>query len=140
MEKISHRGIVESKGEQSVSVRIVQTSACDLCRARNLCTSADKKEKLVEAVPVGGPFAVGQEVEVVGTAAMGLKAVFWAYVLPLVVMVAVLAICVSWLCPGREGLGALLSLASLVLYYTVIALLRPHLGRHFRFEAHSVEN
>ncbi|MCD8260743.1 MAG: SoxR reducing system RseC family protein, partial [Bacteroides sp.] len=45
---IEHRGIVESTNGSCVVVRIEQTSACAACAAKGHCSSADRKEKLIE--------------------------------------------------------------------------------------------
>ena len=57
MDKISHIGIVEEIKGQAVQVRIQQASACDLCHAKSMCSSADTKEKFIELAQVNAePF------------------------------------------------------------------------------------
>ncbi|MBO7233282.1 MAG: SoxR reducing system RseC family protein, partial [Bacteroidales bacterium] len=71
MDKISHIGIVEEIKGQAVQVRIQQASACDLCHAKSICSSADTKEKFIEVKAPVGSVAVGDKVMVEGAASMG---------------------------------------------------------------------
>ncbi len=138
MDKISHIGIVEEIKGQAVQVRIQQASACDLCHAKSICSSADTKEKFIELKAPVGSVAVGDKVMVEGSASMGMKAVFLAYVLPLILLVLAMVICLAWIAPGNELLGALASLATLIPYALIIYALRHKLTREFRFELRSL--
>ena len=76
-------------------------------------------------------YTVGQEVSVVLRATMGHKAVWLAYVVPLLVMVAALLGILS--AGGSElaaGLGAIGAVAA---YYAVIWLLRDRLRKEYVF-------
>ena len=87
--EISHRGRIVSVTPEFTTVEIVSESACAACHARGLCSLGDSKVKQVE-VPTRGwdNYTVGQEVSVVLRATMGHKAVWLAYVVPLLVMVS----------------------------------------------------
>lgn len=76
-------------------------------------------------------YRVGQEVTIVGSIGLGLRATLWAYVVPLVVLMVVL-VAVSWWTED-EGLAALVALASLIPYYIGLYLLRDRLQRTFTF-------
>ena len=135
MEPIAHAGIVKQTSEGRVKVLIGQVSACDMCRARKFCTSADVREKMVDARNPGFDFVPGDRVRVVGKASLGLKAVGVAYVLPMCLMIGVLVLTAGWICPEREALSALCALGVLVLYYAVLCALRSRLRRDFVFTA-----
>ena len=138
MDSITHLGRVESVDYPLVKVRIVQSSACSECHARKVCLSADTREKTVEALAGNHSFAVGETVEVVGQMSMGLKAVLLAYVLPLLVLLAAVAVTVAvW--PGREMLAAWLALGLTAAYYMALLGFRDRLKRKFVFEARPVE-
>lgn len=140
MEKISHIGIVEDIKGQAVQVRIQQASACDLCHAKSICSSADTKEKIVEVRAVEGSVAVGDKVMVEGAASMGMKAVFLAYVLPLVLLILVMVLCLTLIAPGNEVVAALVSLGILLPYAFLLYLLKDKLSKKFRFEIRSLMN
>lgn len=140
MEKISHIGIVEDIKGQAVQVRIQQASACDLCHAKSICSSADTKEKIVEVRAAEGSVSVGDKVMVEGAASMGMKAVFLAYVLPLVLLILVMVLCLTLIAPGNEVLAALVSLGILLPYAFLLYLLKDKLSKKFRFEIRSLMN
>lgn len=129
---ITHKGIIKQIDKTHVTVQIMQASACAVCEAKSLCHSAESKEKMIEVEAVdAASFQVGQEVMLVGTLSQGLKAVVYAYILPLVLMLAVLFLAISY--GLDEALSALCAIAVLIPYYIVIFLLRHHLSRKFSF-------
>lgn len=140
MEKISHIGIVEDIKGQAVQVRIQQASACDLCHAKSICSSADTKEKIVEVRAAEGSVSIGDKVMVEGAASMGMKAVFLAYVLPLVLLILVMVLCLTLIAPGNEVVAALVSLGILLPYAVLLYLLKDKLSKKFRFEIRSLMN
>ncbi len=127
---IRHYGIVEKVSGHLCTVRILQASACQGCATKNLCSVSDSKEKLVEARTCGKAVAVGQSVCVEGSVRQGMKAVLLGYVVPLVVMVAVLCLATLWL---GELAGAFAALLSLGAYFNIIYLLRNKIGKRFVF-------
>ena len=77
---ISHDGVVQSVEGECVCVRILQSSACAGCAAKQMCSSAEAKEKLVEVrVPDASRYRVGQEVVLVGRLADGRRAAIISY-------------------------------------------------------------
>ncbi len=140
METISHVGQIEEIKEHFVRVRIEQTSACSACHARRVCLSADSREKLIDAVAEDDSFRVGETVQVCGRASLGMKAVWWAYVLPLFLLLLAVFVSTMWLFPRDEGLCALTALGVTVLYYLGLYLLRDRMKRQFVFRAEHLDN
>ena len=66
-----------------------------------------------------------------GDVSLGLQAVLWTYVVPLVLLMTVLMGASRLI--GSDGVAALAALASLVPYYGVLYLLRDRLQRRFSF-------
>ena len=130
--EISHRGRIVSITPEFTTVEIVSESACAACHARGLCSLGDSKVKQVE-VPTRGwdNYTVGQEVSVVLRATMGHKAVWLAYVVPLLVMVAALLGILS--AGGSELLAGLGAIGAVAVYYGVIWLLRDRLRKEYVF-------
>ena len=124
--EISHRGRIVSITPELTTVEIVSESACAACHAKGLCSLGDSTVKQIE-LPTRGwdSYAVGQEVNVVLRASMGHKAVWLAYVLPLIVMVAALLGTLS--AGGTELVAGLVAIGAVALYYLVIWLLRGRL-------------
>lgn len=133
---IRHRGIVDSIEGRKCVVRILQSSACQGCTARQLCSSSESKEKLVEVHVQEAGLEVGQHVMLEGSVRQGLRAVYICYLIPLAMMVGVLA---YFTLRFSEEIGALSALASLSLYYLGLYLLRDRVGRNFVFRIVSEE-
>lgn len=130
--EISHRGRIVSITPEVTTVEIVSESACAACHAKGLCSLGDSTVKQVE-LPTRGwdNYSVGQEVSVVLRASMGHKAVWLAYVIPLVVMVASLLLTLS--AGGSELLAGLVAIGAVALYYGVIWLLHGRLRNEYIF-------
>lgn len=132
-EEVSHKGKVVKMTPQLTTVAFLQQGACSGCHAAAYCGMGDMAEKLVELPtnPYAG-YGVGDEVEVVLKATMGLKAVVLAYFLPLVVLLAVIL--------GLIALGtgevpaALAGLAAVGVYYLLLYILRGKLRNEYIFE------
>ena len=129
-ETIRHEGIVESMGAEGCTVRILQASACSSCSARQLCRSSESKEKLVEVRGHYPTLHVGDRVMLVGSVRQGLRASVLAYVVPLIIMLAVLFLVTHHY---GEKLGALAALLALALYYGMLFLLKDKLAGQFSF-------
>ena len=130
--EISHRGRIVSITPEVTTVEIVSESACAACHAKGLCCLGDSTVKQVE-LPTRGwdNYQPGQEVDVVLRASMGHKAVWLAYVLPLIVMVAALLGTLS--AGGTELLAGLIAIGAVAVYYLVIWLLRGRLRNEYVF-------
>lgn len=129
---IQHRGIVENINGSQLQVRIVQASACSGCSAKGHCGSADSKEKLVDIIDETLLYSIGEEVIIIGETSMGMQAVLIAFILPFIILIAVLFISIH-LTGGNEVFSSLISLGMLIPYYIVIWLSRKKLKKNFSF-------
>lgn len=129
-EEVSHKGRVVRTGPGTVVVAIEQQDACSQCHAAGLCTLSSAVKKEIE-VPTRAVYAEGDTVEVVLSSSMGMKAVFLAYFLPLMVLLAVV---LGLLETGVTELPAALSgIAATALYYFVLWLFRKSLRKEYIF-------
>lgn len=130
--EISHRGRIVSVTPELTKVQIVSESACAACHAKGLCSLGDSKVKEIE-LPTRGwdNWQPGDEVSVVLRTSMGHKAVWLAYVVPLILMVAALLGTLS--AGGSELLAGLVAIAVLALYYLGLWLLRGRLRNEYIF-------
>ena len=130
--EVSHKGKIIRITPETTTVAIEQHSACSECHAAGLCTLSDAVEKAVD-VPTKpfAAYAVGDEVEVVLRASMGFKAVWLAYFIPLLVLLAVIL--------GLVALGVaevpagLLGIAAVGIYYFFLWLFRDKLRNEYTF-------
>lgn len=131
---IKHEGIVIAvNGDGTVLVRIVQTSACASCKAKAMCASAESKEKEILAMG-DGLLAIGDEAEVMVQQKMGWKAVLLAYILPFLVMMAVVAIGNGLLSIREEVIGTA-ALCAMGVYYIVLGMFKDKIQKEFSFTA-----
>lgn len=130
-EKIQHKGVICEVKSDCVFVRIEQKAACADCHAKNLCNISESKEKIIEIPVISEKHKVGDVVIITGAFSMGLKAVLFAFVIPLILMLASLVWAVYL--TGSELLGALLAVLSLVIYYYGLYLFRDILKDKFVF-------
>lgn len=135
MKKIEHEGIVDQISDKAIRVKIMSMSACASCHAKGACTVADMEEKEVE-VPLAGNYKVGQRVMVTGSTAQGLQAAWWAYILPILLLL--LTLFVSFSLTGNEALAGLLALVVLVPYFGLIKLAEKFMKKTFQFTINSI--
>jgi sigma-E factor negative regulatory protein RseC len=129
---IEHEGIIEKINDHQVTVRILQQSACSACHAKGVCMAADSKEKLVEVVDFSGRFRENERVIIEGKESMGHKAVFWAFVLPLIILILTLILSLSvWNFSEIEA--AISAMVALIPYYSILYLLRKKMENSFQF-------
>ena len=126
----SHDGVVKAVKNGNVEVEIESTSACASCAAHARCGFAESKNKTV-AVPTDEwrSYDVGETVRVNIDESRGLLAVWIAYVLPAVLMLA--AIVAMSVAGAPEWAVAAVALAVLGLFVGALYLLRSKVGRHF---------
>ena len=130
---IKHDGVVDSIEGNCIHVRFVQASACAACGAKSLCSAAESKEKIVDVYGADtAAYQVGQRVMVEGAASMGMKAVRLAFLFPLLLLVAAVAL-VMWLADGNEALAALAALLVLTVYFLLLFVNKKKLAREFTF-------
>lgn len=138
---IKHLGIVESIDGPHVRVKILQSSACSSCSVKGHCNISETKEKIIDIFDgeKTGCCTVGQQVMVCGTTSMGMKAVFLAFVLPFLVLLAALFVTMR-VTDGDEAISALVSLCTLIPYYILIYLFRNKISRTFSFTLETINN
>ena len=131
-ESISHKGVVIKVTPQVTTVSFTQHGACSECHAAGLCGMGDVAQKVIE-VPTD-PYTkrqVGDEVDVLLKASMGFKAVYLAYLIPLLIILAVI---LSLLALGvQEVAAALAGLGAVALYYLLLWLFRSKLQNEYVF-------
>lgn len=135
MERIEHEGKVVSVDKDYIGVEIVNKSACAACHAKGVCGASDASIKVVEVAQdittLTEDYQVGETVNVVMRESMGTQAVWLAYVVPLMVLMA--AILVFWLCQASELVMGLGALGILALYYIILYFFRNKISKIFTF-------
>ena len=131
-ETISHEGIVTKITDDELEIKILAQSACAACHAKSACGMGEQAEKtLTVPRPKGRDFALNQKVNVRMAIGQGNKAAVLAYLIPIVLLLAVLFVCLGL--GMNEGLAALVSIIALVPYYIVLYLKRDQLKKRFEY-------
>lgn len=129
---IEHEGIIEKINGNRVTIRILQQSACSECHAKGVCMAADSKEKIIEVSDSTGRFRENERVIIEGKASIGHKAVFWAFVLPLAILILTLILALR-LWNFSEMEAAISAMAALIPYYLILYFLRNKMANSFQF-------
>ena len=130
--EIVHAGKILEMTPDFTSVEIMVSSACASCHAKSLCGMSEEQEKVI-MLPTD-PYAtynVGDQVQVCTKMSMGLKAAWISYVIPLIVLMALILILTS--SGVNEAISAVSSIGGVGLYYFIIWLLRDRLQNEFVF-------
>lgn len=118
--------------QKRVDVKMEVNSACAGCKAKEVCGSGESQERLVSAyADYPEIYKVGQEVTISIEQIMGVKAVIYSYVVPLVLMLVALAVCNS-LQMAELAMG-LTALGVCGLYYVGLFFFRNRLQREIVF-------
>lgn len=129
--KILHAGEIIKIANGIAYVRIVQQAACGECQAKSSCQMVEKKEKVVEVSVDDGLYQVGEEVCLEGNISMGLKAVAYAFIIPLVLLFLSVFLFLAFF--DSEGIAVLVSVLVLSLYYLLLYYNRERFSKKFSF-------
>ena len=124
-----HTGTVSSVSRDSVIVSLDQNVHCESCAAKSACGVSDSRTRELEVTNSDNTFSINEPVRVIIRKDLGLKAVFWAYVFPFILMLAVLLTVSLFL---EEWLAGLLALGILLPYYFVLNRLNSFFRKKFR--------
>lgn len=112
-----HSGVISKIAGDTVIVSLEQDIHCESCRAKASCGISESNTKEIEILNSNDSFKINENVKVVLKKALGLKAVFWAYVFPFMLMFSTLIIASSFL---KEWIAGVLSLCVLLPYYLTL--------------------
>ncbi|MDR1793711.1 MAG: SoxR reducing system RseC family protein [Bacteroidales bacterium] len=136
---VEHEAIVVKSDPQNgkVDVKVQQNSACATCHAKRVCHSGDRKETIFSlSVPNAEQYVVGQSVKLSITTTSLLSSVFFAYIFPLLILLAVF-FTIYYLTPQYEGLQIVSALLATGVYYLILYLLRNKFENKISVSIHS---
>ena len=137
--EIRHRGRVCAVTQDGVMVEILNKSMCAACHARSLCSLGDEQIKTISIRDCDSSrFSTGEEVEVVMRQTMGLKAVLFSYVYPLIILM-ILLLSLPRL-NISELFSALLAVLAVAIYYLFLYLCRDRISKSFIFTIAKLNN
>lgn len=131
--RISHEGIITNINNDSIEIKILSKSACASCNIKSACNMSEMQEKIITIpAPKDKNLSIGQEVKISMGLGQANKAVIFAYVIPVVILISMIFIFNAL--KIEEGINALLSISSLLPYYLILFLFRKKLKRKFEYE------
>jgi len=124
-----HRGIVSKILDDKFIVSLKGNVNCEGCKAKSACGVSESNDKEIEVSKTVQSFNLNEEVDVVLKRELGLKAVFWAYFFPFILMVFTLLISSGFV---KEWISGLISLFILIPYYIILYFLQENFRKVFK--------
>ena len=131
-EVVKHQGKVISVSQDEVVVKIERGGACSGCSNKKACQFGESEDHIVAIKTYDAPsYSEGEDISVSMRGSLGLKAVLYAYMLPLLLLMASFIILRLFI--DSEPLQILFALIPVVIYYIVLYKLRDKLHKTFNF-------
>ena len=134
--QVEHEGTVISMNGNTMIVRIVASSACGGCAAKNYCGTSENKDKDICVEGFSGDFVSGERVKVLMQRSMGFRALCIGYIIPFVLMLFTLLMVYQF--TGNELASGLSALFILVPYYLILHLLNQKIAKSFGFTVQKI--
>ena len=133
--RISHEGIVTKIDGENIEIKILSKSSCVSCNIKGACNMSEMQEKIISIpAPKDKNLSIGQEVKISMGLGQANKAVIFAYVIPVVILISMIFILNNL--KIDEGINALISIGTLIPYYFILFLFRNKIKRKFEYEIH----
>ena len=129
--KIEHMGVIKVIYPNRLLIQIEQVSACADCHAKSVCSIAGKADKIIEIPIEQKGFEINEQVVIEGKSSMGLLAVWYAFVLPLILMFMALFFVKEY---NSELYMIFVTLGVLSIYYMVLFICKKKLEHKFIFQ------
>jgi len=132
---IRHEAFIHNLDEENYFVRVIVKSACSACHAKTACSISEISEKIIEVKRKDNRFKTGDKVVISMKSSLGFKALFLGYILPFILLVSSLIFAISAI--HNEGIAAMISLAIVGIYYTILYYFRESIKKIFTYQLES---
>ncbi len=129
--EIEQKGIVKEQVGDNVFVEIEAHTACDGCHAKGSCGMTACESKIIKVKSKDKTYNQGDEVFIVIDDALGVSAIFYGYVLPLIVLLVALVL--GSFADISDLHAGLLAIGCLIMYYFGLNLCRRYFKEKFAF-------
>ena len=133
---MKHSGVISKITQSAITVSLEGNVNCESCNAKAACGISESNSKDIEITSpperqagTFQSFSINERVDVVMQTELGLKAVFWAYVFPFILMIVVLIVSSNLF---KEWVAGLLSLIVLIPYYFLLFVLKNSFRKSFK--------
>ena len=131
-EVVYHPGKVVSATEKEVLVQVERGGACAGCSNKTACIFGDSTTQIIPIkTPQATSYTAGEDVTVSIKGSSGLKAVWYAYILPFVLLIATFIL--VRLLVDSEPLQILFALVPVAIYYIILYKRRDKMDKKFDF-------
>lgn len=134
-EEILEQGVVIETDDGTATVAVIRSGSCDECAARSLCGNSKSDAPQVTAVDLLG-VKPGDRVRVSAPGKNVLLAAVYLYGIPLVLLLAGIALCAAVFATNAELWGSIAGVSLCALYYLVIRISSRAYGQSRRFMPH----
>lgn len=126
--RIKHSGKVSEINIDSITVEVVSSSACAACHAKGVCGSSDTTNKLINVKDVDPKeYSIGENVTLYISEKTAVFVVMLAYIVPVVVIVALLSAFSIW--GVEDAIGGVAVLLVIIIYFVILFLFKSKLNR-----------
>lgn len=126
---IKHEGVISKIKPSGYVISLKGNFNCEGCKAKAACGVSESNDKEIEISNSNQLFNLNEPVTVSLQKELGLKAVFWAYIFPFILMMLTLLIATNFL---SEWVSGIVSLSILGPYYLILFLLKKKLEKVFQ--------
>ena len=126
---VKHTGIISKISKGIITVSLRGNINCESCNAKAACGVSESNSKEVTIANTDQSYRLNEGVDVIMQKELGLKAVFWAYIFPFILIFAVLIIGSNFL---KEWIAGLLSLFVIIPYYILLHFFNNSFERIFK--------
>lgn len=126
---IKHEGIISKVIPNGYVVSLKGNINCEGCKAKSACGVSESNDKEIEIFESNQLFGLNESVTVSLKKELGLKAVFWAYVFPFLVMMVTLIISSYFF---LEWIAGILSISILGPYYLMLFIFNNKFKKAFK--------
>ena len=130
MSEIIKTGKVVGINKEGLDVEILSCSACSSCAIKSACGLSEVKKRIIK-VCIDNPelYHINDNVEVSLSAILGLKAIWYAFGLPLVILLA--TVFIAFACGFGEIMSGICGIIILIPYYFALFLNKNRLEQQF---------
>lgn len=136
--KLQHTGTIVELLPDGVKVRVEQRAACAGCASHASCTLSTEKKDEIITIACSNPtlYKAGETVKLVSTQKKLYTALFWAYLLPLVGLMASVVVVMQLY--NNELIAAVSGLVFCALYVLVLYCLPKRITRPLQIEIEKI--
>lgn len=131
-EVVNHVGKIVSATQNEVLVQVERGGACAGCSNKTACMFGDST---TQVIPIktshASSYVAGEEVTVSIQGSSGLKAVWYAYILPFILLITTFILVRLFI--DSEPLQILFAFVPVALYYFILYKTRDKMDRKFNF-------